>query len=464
MPIKSIASFLGLCIIIDIMYFQKALPYNRKSSELFATLRHRPSAVLLQSAATSAGRYDIISTNPTLTVIATAEKTWLLRDHMLEILHSDPLDFLIAHTPQTLPTSPYPFIGGIIGYWSYDWGVQLHHIKRRILPHHALPVLHLGLYDWAIIVDHQTETSTYVSYNLDKDHLSFLDELLLPATPPQDIPFQLQRAWQSNIDYTQYQQQFLRIQEHLHAGDCYQVNFSQRFFSHYKGDPWHAYQRLMDSCSAAFCAYLNCGTHHILSLSPERLLKVSSDKSVEAKPIKGTRPRGKTVAEDQHLALELQHSTKDRAENVMIVDMLRNDLGRLCISGSIAVPNLCALESYHNVHHLVSTIQGQLPDDCHPLHLLKSIFPGASITGAPKKRVIEIIEQLETHQRHIYCGTIGYYSVDGQLDSNICIRTALCHDGQIEIAGGGGIVLDSDVAEEYAEIQSKISAMLKTLT
>ena len=445
------------------MYFQTTLPYNRKSSELFATIRHRPAAVLLQSAATSAGRYDIISANPTLIITATAEKTLLIRDDVQEIIHGDPIDFLIAQLPQTLPSSPYPFIGGILGYWSYDWGVQLHQIKRRIPEHHSLPLLHLGLYDWAIIVDHQTQTTTYVSYNLDKDHASFLEDLLAPAPPIENTPFQLQSPWQSNIDYNEYQQQFLRIKEHLHEGDCYQVNFSQRFFADYTGDPWQAYQRLTASCSAAFCAYLNCGNHHILSLSPERLLKVYSDKRVEAKPIKGTRPRGKTAEEDQQLALELQLSTKDRAENVMIVDMLRNDLGRLCVAGSISVPHLCALESYHNVHHLVSSIQGQLPENCHPLHLLKSIFPGASITGAPKKRVIEIIEQLETHQRHIYCGSIGYYCVDGQLESNICIRTALCYDGHIEIAGGGGIVLDSDVAEEYREIQTKISAMLEIL-
>ncbi|MCD6046146.1 MAG: para-aminobenzoate synthase, subunit [Gammaproteobacteria bacterium] len=445
------------------MYFQHILPYSRKSSELFAKIRHRPHAVFLQSAAKSVGRYDIISANPTLTVTATTKKTSLLRDNILETIASDPLDFLIAQLPPTLPPSPYPFIGGILGYWSYDWGVQLHSIQRRILPHHSLPLLHLGLYDWAIIVDHQTHTTTYVSYNLDKDHEVFLEDLLSTAVPTADTAFQLQGAWKSNIDYTTYQQQFLRIQEHLHAGDCYQVNFSQRFFSHYEGDPWQAYQRLMDSCSAAFCAYLNCSDHHILSLSPERLLKVTSDKKVEAKPIKGTRPRGKTAEEDQQWALQLQHSTKDRAENIMIVDMLRNDLGRLCVCGSISVSHLCALESYHNVHHLVSSIQGQLPEDCHPLQLLRSIFPGASITGAPKKRVIEIIEALETHQRHIYCGAIGYYSADGQLDSNISIRTALCYDGRIEIAGGGGIVLDSDVAEEYAEIQNKIAAMLRSL-
>jgi para-aminobenzoate synthetase component 1 len=446
------------------MYFQTVLSYNRESSELFATIRHRPSAVLLQSAATSAGRYDIISANPTLIVTATTEKTLLIRGDVQEIIHSDPIDFLIAQLPSTLPPSPYPFIGGILGYWSYDWGIQLHQVKRHIPAHHSLPLLHLGLYDWAIIVDHQTQTSTYVSYNLEKDHASFLEDLLTtPAIPVESIPFQLQSSWQSNIDYNEYQQQFLHIKEHLHAGNCYQVNFSQRFFADYTGDPWQAYQRLMATCSATFCAYLNCDNHHILSLSPERLLKVYSDKSVEAKPIKGTRPRGKSTEEDQQLALELQLSTKDRAENVMIVDMLRNDLGRLCVTGSISVPHLCNLESYHNVHHLVSSIQGQLSESCHPLHLLKSIFPGASITGAPKKRVIEIIEELETHQRHIYCGSIGYYSVDGQLDSNICIRTALCYDGHIEIAGGGGIVLDSDVAEEYAEIQTKISAMLKIL-
>ncbi|MBY0377872.1 MAG: aminodeoxychorismate synthase component I, partial [Gammaproteobacteria bacterium] len=289
----------------------------------------------------------------------------------------------------------------------------------------------------------------------------FLEELL-QAPPRSDTNFQLSSAWRSNINFSQYQQQFSCIQEHLQAGNCYQVNFSQRFFADYNGDPWQAYQALMASCSAAFCAYLNCGNHHILSLSPERFLKIKNNR-VETKPIKGTRPRGKTIVEDTALALELQHSEKDRAENIMIVDMLRNDLGRLCMTGSISAPHLCALESYHNVHHLVSTVLGELPPTCHPLQLLKSIFPGASITGAPKKRVMEIIEQLETHQRHIYCGAIGYYSVDGQLDSNIAIRTALCYEGHIEISGGGGIVLDSEVTAEYQEIQNKVGGMLKLI-
>ena len=183
------------------MYFQIVLSFNRESSELFATIRHRPSAVLLQSAATSAGRYDIISANPTLIVTATTEKTLLIRGDVQEIIHSDPIDSLIAQLPSTLPPSPYPFIGGILGYWSYDWGIQLHQVKRHIPAHHSLPLLHLGLYDWAIIVDHQTQTSTYVSYNLEKDHASFLEDLLTPTTPVESIPFQLQSSWQSNIDY-----------------------------------------------------------------------------------------------------------------------------------------------------------------------------------------------------------------------------------------------------------------------
>lgn len=429
--------------------------------QLFAPIRKRRQAVFLQSAAKSLGRYDIISADPRFMLIAYPQKTVLMRDNHQEIIDRDPIEYLIAQLPPKLPPSPYPFIGGIIGYCAYDWGLELHNIKRHIKPHHQLPLLHCGLYDWAIVVDHQNKTTTYISYDLAKDHQGFLAELLNSPSMT-DTHFQLTRAWRSNIDYAQYQQQFSRIQEHLHNGDCYQVNFSQRFFAQYEGDPWQAYQRLMASCSAAFCSYLNCGDHHILSLSPERFLKVSGDK-VETKPIKGTRPRGKTAIEDTQLALELQNSDKDRAENVMIVDMLRNDLGRLCTSGSISVPHLCALESYHNVHHLVSTVLGQLPPDCHPLQLLKSIFPGASITGAPKKRVMEIIEQLESHQRHIYCGSIGYYSVDGQLDSNIAIRTALCYDGHIEISGGGGIVLDSQVAEEYQEIQNKIGGMLSAI-
>ncbi len=443
------------------MLFEYPLSYHTQSTPLLAIIRQRAQAVLLQSAASSTGRYDIISADPLLTLIQYPQKTVLVRGTHQEIINSDPIDYMIAQLPPKLPQSRYPFIGGMIGYWAYDWGLSLQRIKRHIEPHHPLPLLNLSLYDWAIIIDHQNKTSTYVSYNTQKDHLAFINDLLnTPAAP--EIPFQLTRTWHSNIDYAQYRQQFSHIQEHLHKGDCYQVNFSQRFFADYTGDPWQAYQHLMHSCSAAFCAYLNCGDHQILSLSPERFLKVENNR-VETKPIKGTRPRGKTTAQDVQLALELQHSEKDRAENVMIVDMLRNDLGRLCTTDSISVPHLCALESYHNVHHLVSTIQGRLPADCHPLQLLKSMFPGASITGAPKRRVMEIIENLESHQRHIYCGTIGYYSVDGQLDSNIAIRTALCYDGHIEISGGGGIVLDSQVEEEYQEIQNKVGGMLNII-
>lgn len=445
----------------DTLLFQHPLPPSISSTEWFKKLNAYLYPVLLQSAKQSTGRYCIISAEPQFTILNDGQETRLIQKNETTRIEGDPLEYLIAQLPPTLSQSAYPFIGGIIGYWAYDWGVNLQQIPRRMASHHGLPLFHLGLYDWAIIVDHHHQTSTYVSYRQDKDHLSFIEKLL--KTENKNAPFELTQPWESSMDYPQYQQAFSRIQEHLHAGDCYQVNFSQRFFAEYMGDPWQAYQALTQSCSSAFCAYLNCGDHQILSVSPERFLKISGNQ-VETKPIKGTRPRGKTKIDDQILALELQMSEKDQAENIMIVDMLRNDLGRLCTAGSISVPYLCALESYHNVHHLVSTIHGTLPADCHPLQLLKSSFPGASITGAPKKRVMEIIEQLETHQRHIYCGTIGYYSADGQLDTNIAIRTALCYEGQIEIAGGGGIVLDSRVEEEYQEIQNKIGTMLDLLS
>ena len=443
------------------MLFEYPLPYSKTSTALFAHIRHWPDAVLLQSPSKSNGRYDIFSAHPRM--MATLQSNGLVIESTdsINTTSLDAIDFLLTQLPKTLPKSTYPFMGGLIGYGSYDWGLYLQKVPRQLNPHHPLPLLKVGLYDWAIVIDHQEKVATYVSYN-GNDHPLHEIETLLNTFSQEKDDFALYSSWHSSIDYHTYQQKFSHIQQHLHAGDCYQVNFSQRFFSQYQGDPWYAYQRLIGNCSSSFCAYLNYSDHQILSISPERFIQVKQQQVI-TQPIKGTSARSQVKSEDQQLALALQNSEKDRAENVMIVDMLRNDLGRLCLPGSIQVPALCELQSYHTVHHLVSTIIGTLPQTIHPLHLFKSIFPGASITGAPKKRVMEIIEALETHQRHIYCGSIFYYSVDDQFDSNIAICTALCYDGVIEIAGGGGIVLDSKVDAEYEEIQNKIGKMLEVL-
>ena len=255
---------------------------------------------------------------------------------------------------------------------------------------------------------------------------------------------------------------FATIKNYLKEGDCYQVNLAQRFVASCQGNPWAAYCQLRQINSAPFSGYLNVPGEQVLSSSPERFLKVSNGK-VETKPIKGTRPRKECVQDNLQQIQDLQKSNKDRAENVMIVDLLRNDISKNCIPGSVKVPKLFDVESYATVHHLVSTVTGQLAKESHALDLLRSCFPGGSITGAPKIRAMEIIEELEPNRRGVYCGSIAYIGFDGNMDSNIAIRTLVHSDNTIRFWAGGGIVNDSVRDEEYQESFDKAAAMISLL-
>jgi para-aminobenzoate synthetase component 1 len=274
--------------------------------------------------------------------------------------------------------------------------------------------------------------------------------------------FHVLQAPQSNMSRNAYANAFSRIKHYLKEGDCYQINLTQRFASPCQGDPWTAYQALRQINAAPFSAYLNLPDAQVLSSSPERFLKVT-DSQVETKPIKGTRPRKAGSAQDALQMRALASSEKDRAENVMIVDLLRNDIGRCCRKGSVSVPALFAIETYATVHHLVSTVTGELAAGKHALDLLRSCFPGGSITGAPKIRAMEIIEELEPHRRGIYCGSIGYIGFDGNMDTNIAIRTLVHNQGHIRFWVGGGIVNDSVESEEYQECFDKAAALLQLL-
>ncbi len=266
----------------------------------------------------------------------------------------------------------------------------------------------------------------------------------------------------SNMDKDAYVHAFNRIKHYLKEGDCYQVNLAQRFVADCEGDPWTAYQTLRKLNAAPFSCYLNLPEVQILSSSPERFLKLT-DGVVETKPIKGTRPRKPDYAEDQQQIKDLEASNKDRAENLMIVDLLRNDISKTCKNGSVKVPILFDVESYATVHHLVSTVTGILADDQHALDLLKSCFPGGSITGAPKIRAMEIIEELEPNRRGVYCGAIGYIGFNGNMDTNIAIRTLVHSENTIRFWAGGGIVNDSVAEDEYQESFDKAAAMLDLL-
>jgi para-aminobenzoate synthetase component 1 len=280
------------------------------------------------------------------------------------------------------------------------------------------------------------------------------------------LSFNLQKQFESSISKQRYKNDIARIKDYIAEGDCYQVNYAQHLSAPYSGDLWQAYLNLRQANPAPYSAFWQWDNQAILSLSPERFIQAKSDNGeikAQTKPIKGTVLRGETVEEDQENAIRLLNSDKDRAENLMIVDLLRNDLGKSCVAGSIKVPKLFDLESFPNVHHLVSTVTGMLKPDYSCLDLLQGCFPGGSITGAPKRRSMEIIDELEPIQRSVYCGSIGYLCASNQMDTNIAIRTVIADNTELHCWGGGGIVADSDADSEYEESMNKIRLILDTL-
>jgi para-aminobenzoate synthetase component 1 len=280
--------------------------------------------------------------------------------------------------------------------------------------------------------------------------------------PEQHLAFALDSTFTSNFSKAEYLERFKRIINYIHAGDCYQVNLAQCFSAKCQGDSLDAFLRLQKIADAPFAAFLQANEHSIFSFSPERFLQVT-DRKVITQPIKGTRPRNADPQIDAANRHDLESSQKDRAENLMIVDLLRNDLGRICATGSVKVDSLFEVQSFTNVHHLVSTISGTLekPDDVFAL--FAACFPGGSITGTPKIRAMEIIEELETAPRSVYCGSIAYFDHNGNMDSNIAIRTMVRDGNSIHCWGGGGIVADSKGDEEFQETLDKISILLHNL-
>lgn len=356
-----------------------------------------------------------------------------------------------------------PFTGGLLGFLGYDFGSRLERLPSLAVRDLALPSARFGAYTWALVNDHHRHLAHLVFHpKMARDERARLVDLFESASEPVVSTFSLSSPFSADIDRSAYRRGIERIHAYIHAGDCYQVNFAQRFRAPCSGDPWQAYRALRAACPTPYSGYLKLDNGAIVSLSPERFLRVT-DGMVETRPIKGTRPRRSDPAQDRVEAENLLHSPKDRAENLMIVDLLRNDLGRSCEIGSVRVPELFSLESYPNVHHLVSSISGTLAAGRDPLDLLEGSFPGGSITGAPKIRAMQIIDELETTNRAIYCGSLLYLDVRGEMDSSIAIRTLLIQNDQASCWGGGGIVADSDWQAEYQETLDKVRVLMETL-
>ncbi|ASF46881.1 aminodeoxychorismate synthase component I [Methylovulum psychrotolerans] len=445
------------------------LPYFADSAALFSAWADQPWAVFLDSGSPSSqqGRYDIIAAEPLCTLLTHGETTAISTPQGVSYSGADPFllvkQQLQAWAGRALNIPVLPFNGGAIGYFSYDLARRLEQLPVIAEDAEHIAEMAVGIYQWAVIVDHQQQQSVLVAQGLDLPdcerllaRFSTLPDTTLPR------PFAVLGDISPNMDSAYYAQAFRRIKQYLKEGDCYQVNLTQRFAARCEGDPWTAYQLLRQVNAAPFSAYLNLPEVRILSSSPERFLKLQQG-SVETKPIKGTRPRKADADADRQQIVLLENSPKDRAENLMIVDLLRNDIGKTCTIGSVKVPTLFAVESYATVHHLVSTITGTLAADQHALDLLKSCFPGGSITGAPKIRAMEVIEELEPQRRGIYCGAIAYIGFDGNMDSNIAIRTLVQSGDTIRYWAGGGIVNDSVLEEEYQECFDKAAALLSVL-
>ncbi len=444
------------------------LPYQPDSAPLFSALVERPWPVFLDSGrpGCAQGRYDILSADPRTMLVTRGQRTEVRTGRAIQVSLADPFTLLQEALGPRRPGVPdLLFSGGAIGWFAYDLARRLERLPSLAQDAEGTPDMAVGIYDWALVVDHESRRTRLFaqdSATLAEYRGQFAAALAGRRMVRPRAPFRVLDRVRPNLSHGQYIEAVARIKHYLLEGDCYQVNLAQRFAAPTQGDPWDAYQDLRTRNPAPFSAYLATPDCQVMCSSPERFLQVRGDQ-VETRPIKGTRPRGADPIEDLLLAQALQASPKDRAENLMIVDLLRNDLGKVCAIGSIQVPRLFEVEHFARVHHLVSTIRGRLAAGRTAVDLLRACFPGGSITGAPKLRAMQIIEELEPQRRGIYCGAIGYLGWDGAMDTNIAIRTLVHADGVTRLWAGGGIVADSHPESEYRETFHKAAPLLDLL-
>ena len=422
------------------------------------------------------GRYSFIAVDP-FQVLSSKNGLINLNGYTLQ---GDPFEVLRKElntfSLETLPDRP-PFQGGAAGYFGYELAQHLENLSWPQKDELPFPDLMLGFYDLVLGFDLLQKrawifSSGYPRQDKKQRYVQARQRLLqvlaclqkVPALPAKFIEQNERVEVHCHFSPAAYQQQVQKVIDYILAGDIFEANLSQGFSADLPGTltPFELYCRLRKINPSPFAAYFNFADQQIASASPERFIKLKAQ-GVETRPIKGTRPRGHSVKEDEQLARELMASEKDRAENIMIVDLLRNDLSRVCEDHSVQVQQLCGLESYPTVHHLVSVITGKLRSEQKAIDLLKAVFPGGSITGAPKWRAMEIIAELEPARRGPYCGSVGYLGFDGSMDSSITIRTFCIKNKKVSFQAGGAVVVDSNPSQEQAEVLIKAQALFRAL-
>lgn len=424
------------------------LPYTPDLIVHYQSLAHLPGFALLESRDLLRGRYDIVTAYP--------------YDQIQEGFSHGFFQRLQERLGHAASFSPLPFQGGAIGYLSYDFGATSVGIHKEPHSCNDLPLVSVGFYDWAIVTDHQKRCVHLLAANTKKETPSIVEEICVrwEKARAEPLVFSIIEPFKSLITKKDYQQGFAAIHEALRQGRAYQVNYTQPFLARYQGDSWELYRRVRASNLVPFGGFLSLETASILSFSPERFFSMAEG-VIETSPIKGTAKRDSDPGLDKQLQEDLRNSVKDRAENVMIVDLLRNDLSKLAHPGSVQVLALCELQSFQAVHHLVSTITAT--SDATPFAVLEACFPGGSITGAPKREAMRIIAEQEPFARGLYCGSIFYASRHGRFDSNIAIRTVIAGSDSLYLAAGGGLMIDSQCEAEYQECFIKLEGIMKAL-
>ena len=402
----------------------------------------------------SFGTYDILTCNPHTKMTSFGNYIELIKNDIKSNFYDNPFDVIKKYQNKTDYFCNLPFHSGMIGYFGYDA------LNKNKPSKSNFPDIAVGFYDWAIVIDHK-KFEAYITYkhsnDLIEDIISNFSKDIIDAKTVSKYKF---NNFQQVTKKDDYINDVIKIKKYISDGDCYQVNYSQNFKANYTGDPWNIYKDLRKINPAPYSTFFNFGTKYIISSSPERFISINSG-LVQTKPIKGTLKRLSDPYKDNEQKNILRNDEKNISENLMIVDLLRNDLSKCCELGSVKVTKLFEIESYASVHHMVSTIEGVLDNIHTSVDILEASFPGGSITGAPKARSMEIISELENRERGVYCGSIGYFDENGNMDTNICIRTIMLHDNELNFAAGGGIVHDSNPKDEYFESLEKVSIFIK---